>query len=158
MTENASLLGFEYTALIEDLSIGGVPSKKSVGFTSTIPKDCTQEEIDALLDKCRLAVRRQRAFAELDARVIDLRNHEEAMLTLRAELDREDAGFAERADEHPGRAGRGLSQPEKNARAAKVTQLENAVRTRDEWKKRIEELRSMVGRPIPAEAPRGFPG
>jgi hypothetical protein len=157
----ASLLGFEYQALIDDIS------KKSIGFQSTISKDCSQQELDEILDKCRVAVTRQRIFAEIEAKTIDLRNIEESLVLGRKdlvesgerfarELAEEDRRYADRADEHPGRAARGLSTAEQKIRQEKilagqkehddkVRNINNGVAMCDSIKGKLRVLRSMVG-------------
>jgi hypothetical protein len=135
----ASLLGFEYQALIDDVS------KKSIGFQSTISKDCSQQELDALLDKCRTAVTRQRIFAEIEAKTIDLRNLEESLVRGQKDLADEDKRYAERADGHEGRAARGLSTAEQKVRQDKISNLVNGVALRDSVKGKLYSLRAMVG-------------
>jgi hypothetical protein len=121
-TPAGSLLGFEYQALIDDIS------KKSIGFQSTIAKDCTQQELDALLDKCRASVTRQRIFAEIEAKTIDLRNIEESLVI-----------------SDTGRAERGLSTAEQKARQDKIANLAKGVALRDSIKEKLLTLRAMVG-------------
>lgn len=133
-----SLLGFEYQALIDDIS------KKSIGFQSTIAKDCTQKELDSLLDKCREAVKRQRIFAEIEAKTIDLRNLEESLARGKKDLAEEDKRYAVRAESHEGRAARDLSTSEKKIRQDKITNLANGIELRDSVKEKLATLRSMV--------------
>jgi hypothetical protein len=135
-----SLLGFEYQALLDDIT------KKSIGFQSTIAKDCTQRELDALLDKCRAAVTRQRIFAEIEAKTIDLRNIEESLQRGQKDIADEDKRYATRAETHTGRAERGLSTAEQKARQDKISNLSNISAVRDSLKGRLVTLHVMVGR------------
>lgn len=139
-----SLLGFEYQALIEDVSVSGVPRKRSVGFQSTIPKDATQQEIDALLDKCRVAVTRQRHFSEIEALECDLRNLEGGLELSQKDLMDEDKRYAARAEHHGGRAERGLSTAEQKVRQDKIASLNSRIATRDTIKDRLRLLRAAV--------------
>lgn len=142
-----SLLGFEYQALIDDIS------KKSIGFQSTIAKDCTQKELDAILDKCREAVTRQRIFAEIEAKTIDLRNLEESLVRGQKDLADEDKRYAVRAESHPGRAERGLSTSEQKTRQDKITNMSNGIALRDSVKGKLVLLRSMVSQHSPSIDP-----
>lgn len=133
-----SLLGFEYQALIDDIS------KKSIGFQSTIAKDCSQHELDRLLDKCREAVTRQRIFAEIEAKAIDLRNLEESLVRGQKDLAEEDKRYAARAESHPGRAERGLSTAEQKTRQDKISNMANGIALRDSVKEKLATLQNMV--------------
>ena len=137
----ASLLGFEYQALIDDIT------KKSIGFQTTIGKDCSQIELDSLLDKCRLAVTRQKIFAEIEAKTIDFRNLEENLDSAHRALYEEDKRFADRAENHDGRAARGLSTAEQKARQDKLVNLANGAAMRDSIRAKLEILRAMVHEP-----------
>jgi hypothetical protein len=140
-----SLLGFEYQALIEELSVGAVPRKRSVGFQTTISKDCTQQELDGLLDKCRLAVTRQRQFSEIEALEWDFRGLESAIVHAQKALVEEDKKFSDRAESHPGRAERGLSSSEQKTRQDNIKNLADLVANRERVKERLNTLRAMVG-------------
>jgi hypothetical protein len=135
---SASLLGFEYQALIDDIT------KKSIGFQTTISKDCSQEDLDALLDKCRIAVKRQRIFAEIEAKSIDLRNMEENIELGFKSVFEEDKRYAARSEGHDGRAARGLSASEQKARQDKITNLDNGRIMCESIRTKIEVLFSMV--------------
>jgi hypothetical protein len=139
-TPAVSLLGFEYQALIDDIS------KKSIGFQTTIAKDCTQSELDELLDKCREAVTRQRIFAEIEAKTIDLRNLEESLVRGQKDLADEDDRYAKRAEGHEGRAARGLSASEQKIRQDKITNINNGVALRDSVREKLLLLKSMVSK------------
>jgi hypothetical protein len=48
-------------------------------ITTDLPADCSQQELDSVLDKIRAAVARQRKLGELWGLVTDLANHEQLL-------------------------------------------------------------------------------
>jgi hypothetical protein len=144
-----SLLAFDYKGVIEQATQDGTGLPKTVGFTTTISKDCSQEELDGLIDKCRRAVARQVTFVEIDKVLAHLRELQGGIGLKYREISLEDKQFAKRAEEHPGRAERGLSATEREKRRKDLEGLEVAALNKKGLEEKLARLRAMVGQDEP---------
>lgn len=114
-----------------------------IEFQSALPNTCPQEELDALLDKCRLASERQKHFNDWQNQITDIALNEEVIAKAQAHIIKIDVTHEERAKAHLERGARTeleLSATDRQDRENQVTAINNSIRAISEAKARISVL------------------
>ncbi len=131
--DSKPVLGFTFQSDIND--------KATVGFTSHVDRDCSQAELDALMDKTRLAVERQKKFVRLEGLKKDVENFSAQAEVIQRALETLDSKYAEKAAAHTGRGEyAGMNKTEAAQRQETIQNLEYHKLGADKARREIEAL------------------
>jgi hypothetical protein len=135
---------------------GDISEKKTVAFQAHVPVSGTQKDIDAILDKCRKGIDRQKKFAEIEAALIDIANLEAQIAATGYEIDKNDRAYAAKAatDQGVGRKGEyhGMTREQESTRAGQVVSVDGMRKSIVMLTHRLNELRVEVGEDIQQQA------
>jgi hypothetical protein len=135
---------------------GDISEKKTVAFQAHVPVDGTQEDIDAILDKCRKGIDRQKKFAQIEAALIDIANLEAQIAATGSEIDKNDRAYAVKAaaDQGVGRRGEyhGMTKEQESMRTQQAGRVEEMRNTIIMLTHRLNDLRVEVGEEIQQQA------
>jgi hypothetical protein len=128
---------------------GDISEKKTVAFQAHVPVSGTQKDIDAILDKCRKGIDRQKKFAQIEAALVDIANLEAQIAATGSEIDNNDRAYAAKAaaDQGVGRRGEyhGMTKEQENMRLQQVGRVDEMRKSIVLLTHRLTELRIEVG-------------
>jgi hypothetical protein len=113
-----------------------------------VPVTGTQKDIDAILDKCRKGIDRQKKFAQIEAALIDIANFEAQIFATGSEIEKNDRIYAAKTvDQAAGRKGEyhGMTKEQENMRVQQAGRVEEMRKSVVMLTHRLNELRVEVG-------------